>query len=76
MLRFEKDWLGKDLSWQKKHEYDDGLVLIDSRERAKGLSRGEAGGRWVVLCWAGGVKIFVINQIPNPGRGRWNEKHK
>lgn len=37
-LRFEKDRLGKDLNWKKEHEYDDGLVLIDPREKSKELA--------------------------------------
>ena len=41
-LRFEKDRLGKDLSWKKEHEYDDGLVLIDPREKTKELAEQRA----------------------------------
>ncbi|KAF8468252.1 cyclophilin-like domain-containing protein [Kalaharituber pfeilii] len=47
ILRFEKDRLGKDLKWKKDHEYDDGLVVIDPREREKevlGKSKGKGGG--------------------------------
>ncbi|KAI9699469.1 MAG: Peptidyl-prolyl isomerase cwc27 [Candelina mexicana] len=34
-LTFEKDRLGKDLSWKRKNEED--LVVIDPREKAKGM---------------------------------------
>ncbi|KAL8933544.1 MAG: hypothetical protein Q9211_005721 [Gyalolechia sp. 1 TL-2023] len=34
-LNFDKDRLGKDLNWRKKNEDD--LVVIDPREKAKGL---------------------------------------
>ncbi|KAF8426753.1 peptidyl-prolyl isomerase CWC27 [Tirmania nivea] len=50
-LRFEKDRLGKDLNWKMKHDYDDGLVVIDPLEKgrelaeqARGTGRGGRGG--------------------------------
>lgn len=51
VLKFEKDRLGKDLKWKKDHEYDDGLVVIDPREKGReladhrGRGRGGRGGR-------------------------------
>ena len=55
-LRFEKDRLGKDLNWKKDHEYDDGLVVIDPREKGRELleakSKGRGSGRGV--GWRGG----------------------
>ena len=58
-LRFEKDRLGKDLSWKKEHEYDDGLVLIDPREKTKELAEQRAkerGGRTAGRYGAGGAR--------------------
>lgn len=44
-LRFGRDTLGKDLKWKKEHPDDaDSLMVIDPREKEKGLA-GSSGGR-------------------------------
>ncbi|OAL73514.1 peptidyl-prolyl isomerase [Trichophyton violaceum] len=42
-LQFGKDTLGKDLSWKKKHQENDDLVVIDPRQKEKEITG--AGGR-------------------------------
>ncbi|EGD88159.1 hypothetical protein H112_04643 [Trichophyton rubrum D6] len=42
-LQFGKDTLGKDLSWKKKHQVNDDLVVIDPRQKEKEITG--AGGR-------------------------------
>ncbi|MCJ1407705.1 Peptidyl-prolyl isomerase cwc27 [Ptychographa xylographoides] len=66
-LSFEKDRLGKDLTWKRKNE--DELVVIDPREKAKDIKEEQRAKK---LAKAGGSSSKAWDQ--DRDRGRWSEK--
>ena len=70
-LSFEKDRLGKDLTWKKKNEDD--LVVIDPREKAKGIKE-DARAKKMARLEGSGTTAWAKDRDKGREPVRWEGK--